>query len=500
MARGTILIADDDAAIRTVLNQALARAGYAPRATGNAATLWRWISQGEGDLVITDVLMPDENAFDLIPRVKKLRPDLPIIVMSAQNTFMTAITAAERGAYEYLPKPFDLNELVAVVSRALAEPRRKSQRLSAESSEGLPLIGRCQAMQDIYRVLARLTQTDLTVMITGESGTGKELVARALHEYGKRRNGPFVAINMAAIPRELIESELFGHEKGAFTGATARGIGRFEQAQGGTLFLDEIGDMPIEAQTRLLRVLQEGEFTAVGGRVPIRADVRIVAATHHDLRQLIRQGLFREDLFYRLNVAPMRLPPLRERNADIPALVRHFAALAVREGLPMKRLDDAAMDRLRTYRWPGHVRELENLVRRLAALYWQEVIGVGVIEAELGDSLTPSDPTETPNGEGLAGAVERHIKGYFAAHKGGLPGAGLYDRVLREIERPLIVLTLGATRGNQIRAAHLLGLNRNTLRKKIRELDIPVVRGLKYEDRNSRSRLSPIPLRCQKGS
>jgi two-component system nitrogen regulation response regulator GlnG len=313
----------------------------------------------------------------------------------------------------------------------------------------------------------------------GESGTGKELVARALHNYGKRRSGPFVAINMAAIPRELIESELFGHEKGAFTGATSRSQGRFEQAQGGTLFLDEIGDMPIEAQTRLLRVLQEGEFTAVGGRVPIRADVRIVAATHHDLRQLIRQGLFREDLFYRLNVAPIRLPPLRERSADVPALVRHFAALAVREGLPIKRLDEDAMERLRAYRWPGNVRELENLVRRLAALYSQEVIGVGVIEAELGEAPSSSDPAEAPGGEGLAAAVERHIRGYFAAHKGGLPAAGLYDRVLREIERPLIVLTLGATRGNQIRAAHLLGLNRNTLRKKIRELDIPVVRGLK---------------------
>ncbi len=299
MAKGNILIADDDAAIRTVLNQALARAGYAPRATGNAATLWRWISQGEGDLVITDVLMPDESAFDLIPRVKKFRPDLPIIVMSAQNTFMTAITAAERGAYEYLPKPFDLNELIAVVGRALAEPRRKSQRLAPESSEGLPLIGRCPAMQEIYRVLARLTQTDLTVMITGESGTGKELVARALHEYGKRRNGPFVAINMAAIPRELIESELFGHEKGAFTGAQTRHVGRFEQAEGGTLFLDEIGDMPMEAQTRLLRVLQQGEYTTVGGRTPIRTNVRIIAATNRDLQQQIDQGLFREDLFYR---------------------------------------------------------------------------------------------------------------------------------------------------------------------------------------------------------
>jgi two-component system nitrogen regulation response regulator GlnG len=256
-------------------------------------------------------------------------------------------------------------------------------------------------------------------------------------------------------------------------------MGRFEQAQGGTLFLDEIGDMPIDAQTRLLRVLQEGEFTAVGGRVPIRADVRIVAATHNDLRHLIRQGLFREDLFYRVNVAPIRLPPLRERTADIPALVRHFSALAVREGLPIKQYDEAAMEQLRAYRWPGNVRELENLVRRLAALYSQEIIGAGEVEAELSDAPVPGNATEISSGEGLSAAVERHIKDYFAAHKGGLPAAGLYDRVLREVERPLIVQTLGATRGNQIRAAHLLGLNRNTLRKKIRELDIPVVRGIK---------------------
>ena len=476
----TILVADDDRAIRMVLNQALIRLGHDVRMTGNAATLWGWVADGEGDLVITDVIMPDENGLDLIPRIKKLRPELRIIVMSAQNTLLTAVKATERGAFEYLPKPFDLRELVSVVERALTAPPEVPASLAEDDVEDqLPLIGRSPAMQEIYRVLARLMGTDLTVTIMGESGTGKELVARALHNYGKRRSGPFVAINMAAIPRELIESELFGHEKGAFTGATARGVGRFEQAQGGTLFLDEIGDMPIEAQTRLLRVLQEGEFTAVGGRVPIRADVRIVAATHHDLRQLIRQGLFREDLFYRLNVAPIRLPPLRERTSDIPALVRHFAAQAVREGLPTKRLDDAAMERLRTYRWPGNVRELENLVRRLAALYSQEMIGVGVIEGELGETPTAADPTPTSPGEGLSAAVERHIKGYFAAHKGELPAAGLYDRVLREIERPLIVLTLGATRGNQIRAAHLLGLNRNTLRKKIRELDIPVVRGLK---------------------
>jgi len=476
----TLLVADDDRAIRMVLNQALVRLGHEVRMTGTAATLWRWVADGEDDLVITDVIMPDENGLDLIPRIKKLRPELRIIVMSAQNTLITAVKATERGAFEYLPKPFDLRELVSVVERALTSPRDTVTPVPEEDTEDqLPLIGRSPAMQEIYRVLARLMGTDLTVTIIGESGTGKELVARALHNFGKRGNGPFVAINMAAIPRELIESELFGHEKGAFTGATARSMGRFEQAQGGTLFLDEIGDMPIDAQTRLLRVLQEGEFTAVGGRVPIRADVRIVAATHNDLRQLIRQGLFREDLYYRINVAPIRLPALRERSMDIPALVRYFSALAVREGLPMKRLDEAALDRLCAYRWPGNVRELENLVRRLAALYPEEVIGVDVIEAELADAATSTDPLEATGAEGLADAVERHIKDYFTAHKGGLPAAGLYDRVLREVERPLIVQTLDATRGNQIKAAHLLGLNRNTLRKKIRELDIPVVRGLK---------------------
>ncbi len=476
----TILVADDDRAIRMVLNQALIRLGHEVRLTGSAATLWRWVADGDGDLVITDVIMPDENGLDLIPRIKKIRPELRIIVMSAQNTLLTAVKATECGAFEYLPKPFDLRELVMVVERALSAPHDAPWNGSEDDAdEQLPLIGRSPAMQEIYRVIARLMGTDLTVTIMGESGTGKELVARALHDFGKRRNGPFVAINMAAIPRELIESELFGHEKGAFTGANARSMGRFEQAQSGTLFLDEIGDMPLEAQTRLLRVLQEGEFTAVGGRVPIRADVRVIAATHHDLRQLIRKGLFREDLFYRLNVAPIRLPPLRERSTDIAALVRHFSASAVREGLPPKRLDAAAMERLQTYRWPGNVRELENLIRRLAALYSQEVIGVGVIDAELGEVSGAAETVEAPGAEGLAGAVERHIRGYFAAHKGGLPAAGLYDRVLREVERPLIVLTLGATRGNQIKAAHLLGLNRNTLRKKIRELDIPVVRGLK---------------------
>jgi two-component system, NtrC family, nitrogen regulation response regulator GlnG len=478
MPAGSILIADDDAAIRTVLNQALSRAGYEVRSTGNAATLWRWVSQGDGDLVITDVVMPDENAFDLLPRIKKMRPDLPIIVMSAQNTFMTAIRASERGAYEYLPKPFDLKELTAIVGRALSEPKERPAGRVGKPDEidQIPLVGRSPAMQEIYRLLARLMQTDLTVMISGESGTGKELVARALHDYGKRRSGPFVAINMAAIPRELIESELFGHEKGAFTGANSRSSGRFEQAEGGTLFLDEIGDMPMEAQTRLLRVLQQGEYTTVGGRTPIKADVRIIAATNKDLRVLIQQGLFREDLFFRLNVVPLRLPPLRERVEDIPDLIRHFLALAEREGLPPKQIEPAAVERLKRFRWPGNVRELENLARRLAALYPQETITLAVIDNELAPPATAPLGEEARGEENLSASVERHLAKYFGGFGDRLPPPGLYHRILREIEYPLLSAALAATRGNQIRAADLLGVNRNTLRKKIRDLEIQVIR------------------------
>ncbi|MEO9899718.1 nitrogen regulation protein NR(I) [Nisaea sp.] len=478
MDNASVLIADDDQAIRTVLTQALTRIGMDVRSTGNAATLWQWVEHGEGDLVITDVVMPDENGLDLLTRIRKVRPDLRVIVMSAQNTLLTAVKASERGAFEYLPKPFDLAELVQVVRKALmARSENRVPKQAEISEEELPLIGRSPAMQEIYRVLARLMATDLTVMIAGESGTGKELVARALHDYGKRRDGPFVAVNMAAIPRELIESELFGHEKGAFTGATTRSSGRFEQARGGTLFLDEIGDMPIEAQTRLLRVLQEGEYTTVGGRSAIRVDVRIVAATHRDLRQLIRQGMFREDLFYRLNVVPIRLPPLRERKEDIPDLVRHFLALAQREGLPEKSVDGAAMQRLTAYNWPGNIRELENLVKRLVALYSEEVIGSAAIDEELLDSPADADEEASDKSENLSDAVERHLRAYFGAHGDNLPPAGLHDRILREVERPLIMLSLDATKGNQLKAASMLGLNRNTLRKKIRDLGIPVVRG-----------------------
>jgi two-component system nitrogen regulation response regulator GlnG len=283
---------------------------------------------------------------------------------------------------------------------------------------------------------------------------------------------------MAAIPRELIESELFGHERGAFTGATSRNQGRFEQASGGTLFLDEIGDMPQEAQTRLLRVLQEGEFTAVGGRQPVRANVRIIAATHRDLRSAIRQGLFREDLFYRLNVVPIRLPPLRERIEDIPLLARHFLDKARGDGLPFKSLDPAALDRLRAYRWPGNVRELENLMRRLAALHAQEVITAEALDRDLSEAAPPMEDEGTEVSEPLARAMERHIRQFLTAHEEGLVGNDIYDRVIAEVERPLIQLTLLATRGNQIKAAAMLGLNRNTLRKKIRDLEVPVVRGV----------------------
>jgi len=479
----TVLIADDDRSIRTVLTQALGRSGYQVRCTGNAATLWRWVEDGEGDLVITDVVMPDENGLDLIPRIRRLRPDLRVIVMSAQSTLMTAVKATQRGAFEYLPKPFDLRELLAVVGRALAAPSLAAPAAPAEPRDGegqqLPLIGRSVAMQEIYRSIARLTATDLTVMITGESGTGKELVARALHEHGRRRAGPFVAINMAAIPRELIESELFGHERGAFTGALNRAQGRFEQANGGTLFLDEIGDMPPEAQTRLLRVLQEGEYTLVGGRQAVKANVRIVAATHRDLRQAIRAGQFREDLFYRLNVVPIRLPPLRERVEDIPVLARHFLDKAGDAGLPPKALDTGALDLLRKHRWPGNVRELENLMRRLAALYPQEGLSADVVATELAEGAPGSSEPDAPAGpEPLAQAVERHIRQYLAAARDGLPMRDVYDQVIAEVERPLISMTLSATRGNQIKAAAMLGLNRNTLRKKIRDLNIPVVRGV----------------------
>ena len=473
-----VLIADDDRAIRTVLSQALTRAGFKIRSTGTASTLFRWIEEGEGDAVVTDVMMPDGDALDMLPLMKRRRPELPIIVMSAQNTVMTAIRAADAGAYEYLPKPFDLKELTSHLRKALSsETRESDEGLPAEgrAEEAQPLIGRSAAMQDVYRAMARLMNTDLTVMITGASGTGKELVARALHDYGRRKTGPFVAVNMAAIPRDLIESELFGHERGAFTGATARSTGKFEQARTGTLFLDEIGDMPPEAQTRLLRVLQEGEYTAVGAAGAKKTDVRIIAATHQDLRTHIREGIFREDLFYRINVAPIRLPPLTERLDDIPDLVRGFLRQAVAEGLPRKTISRDALDALRQHSWPGNVRELQNIVKRLAALCPDDIVDRATVETELSPQFDMQSGPEDRPGD-LSSLVEDYLKRYFAMHGDAIPPAGLYQSILREVEFPLITLSLAATRGNQLKAADLLGLNRNTLRKKIRELDIPIDR------------------------
>lgn len=480
MTPGTVLVADDDAAIRTVVTQALTRAGYDVRAASNAASLWRWVSEGQGNVVLTDVVLPDESGFDILPRIRAKRPNLPVIVMSARNTIMTAITASERGAYDYLPKPFDLNTLVSTVAQALEDSRKAEQasphRQLPEDNETLPIVGRSTAMQDIYRVVARMTQTDLTVMIQGESGTGKELVARALHDYSKRKALPFVAMNMAAIPRDLIESELFGHEKGAFTGAVSRYLGRFEQAHGGTLFLDEIGDMPMEAQTRLLRVLQEGEYTSVGGVRPIKTDVRIIAATHRDLQQLIGQGMFREDLFFRLNVVPLRLPPLRERTDDIPDLVAHFLHHNEKHGLPLKIFSTGAIEALKRARWPGNIRELENFVSRLCAVHVGDEISGSAVEQEFAAQKATGTARIPETYNSLSEFVENHLVQYFAGFQPNLPPDGLYQRIIQQVEVPLINTTLASTGGNQIKAANLLGINRNTLRTRIKELGLSVVK------------------------
>jgi two-component system nitrogen regulation response regulator GlnG len=473
-AEGTVIVVDDDAAIRTVVRQALLREGHAVRTTDSAAGLWKLVEEGVGDVVVTDVLLPDANGLDLVPLVAERRPDLPVIVMSAQNTLSTAVKATERGAFDYLPKPFDLKELAHSVRSALkGRQQRRAEEAAPEPGDAIPMIGRSQAMQDVYRTLARVIPTDLTVMVLGESGTGKELVAQALHNLGPRKAGPFVAINMAAIPRELIESELFGHERGAFTGANSRSTGHFEQAQGGTLFLDEIGDMPLDAQTRLLRVLQSGEFMTVGGTRPIRADVRIVAATHKDLRRLIDAGSFREDLFYRLNVVPIRLPPLRARADDIPELARHFLDRAAAEGLPRRSLDPGAVAWLQAQAWPGNVRELQNAMRRLAALSRDDLVTAAACELWIERAAAPDMSLGAGNGmRPLADASEASLSALVArwleTHvlgPGLLPPDGLYDRLLAEFEIPLLEAALRLTGGNQLRAARLLGMNRNTLRK-----------------------------------
>ncbi|HXU99969.1 MAG TPA: sigma-54 dependent transcriptional regulator [Caulobacteraceae bacterium] len=458
-----ILIADDDASIRLVLSQAFSRLSYEVRATGNVATLLKWVSEGEGDLVITDVVMPDENIFKVLPLIRKQRPKLPVIVMSAQNTLLTAVSAAELGVFDYVPKPFDLNDIVGVARRAMAPPtdgEAVKAQIRAARDERLPLIGRSAPMQDVYRTIARLVGADLTVLIQGESGSGKSLVARSLHDLGRRRDGRFVAINLGAVPREQVDAELFGNSDGV--------AGKLAEADGGTLFLDEISDMPLDSQIRLLRVF-DGAEPVVNPKTGRRSDVRVIAATNRDLRRLISQGLFREDLYFRINVAPLRLPPLRDHLDDIPDLARAFLLRANREGLPSKTIDHDALERLKRHDWPGNVRELENLMRRICALYADETITARIIERELSDRLAPTD-AEGP--VTLASLVERHLSSQFASEVDGLPPPGLYDRILAEVERPLFELTLAATRGNQVRAAEVLGINRNTLRKRILDLGI----------------------------
>ncbi|MBI1407032.1 MAG: response regulator [Caulobacter sp.] len=468
-ANKKILIADDDNSIRLVLSQAFTRLGYQVRATGNVTTLMKWVSEGEGDLIITDVMMPDENVFNVLPRIRKDRPKLPVIVMSAQNTLLTAVNAADAGAFEYLSKPFDLDEVTAAARRAMSRPldsEASKAQARALKDERLPLIGRSAPMQEVYRTIARLVGADLTVLILGESGSGKELVARALHDLGRRRDGKFVVINLAAVPRERVEAELFGRGEGD--------LGKLVEADGGTLFLDEIGDMPLDAQSRLLRVI-DGAEPAVNPKTGRPPNVRLIAATNRDLRGLIRQGLFREDLFFRLNVAPLRLPPLRDRTEDIPDLARSFLLRAAREGLPAKTIDQSALERLKTHNWPGNVRELENLIRRICALYAEEQITARIVERELQEQAPVVAGEEGP--VTLSALIERHLASYFADQPEGLPPPGLYDRILEEVERPLIRLTLAATRGNQVRAADILGLNRNTLRKKIVDLGVELTRG-----------------------
>ncbi|MEO0499304.1 MAG: nitrogen regulation protein NR(I) [Pseudomonadota bacterium] len=457
---GEVIVADDDTAIRTVVRQALQRDGHEVRTTDSLAGLSRLVDDGFGDVVITDVGLPDGDGLDGLPALVGRRPRLPVIVISAQNTLATAVRATEQGAYEYLPKPFDLNELSSVVSGAL-EDTGTPDNASEPPTDDLPLIGRSTAMQDVYRLIARVVPTELTVMVLGESGTGKELVARAVHDLGPRHTGPFVAINMAAIPRELVETELFGHERGAFTGAQARGVGRFEQAQGGTLFLDEIGDMPMEAQTRLLRVLQSGEFTTVGGTRSIRADVRIICATHQDLHGAIGRGEFREDLYYRLNVVPITLPPLRARRDDIAELSRHFFQLAEAEGLPRKTLAPDAIAALEAHDWPGNVRELQNIIRRLAALSREDVVTPAGVAEAIGDPQVAA----TAQGGDLALMVEAEAARVLA--NGTVDADGLYEAIMRRVEPPILAAALAETAGNQIKAAALLGINRNTLRARL---------------------------------
>jgi two-component system nitrogen regulation response regulator GlnG len=474
----TVLLADDDAGILTVLTRAMKAQGWEVKASDNLTDIDAWIAQGLGDVVVTDVTMPRGNGLDALARWQAKRKNLPVIVMSAHNTLLNAARAQDLGAVQFLPKPFDLAELMEALRLAIQHPAPNTQHPIegvVRISDNLVLVGKSPAMQQVFATLAKLIGNDLTVLITGESGTGKECVARALHCLSRRKEKPFIALNMAAIPRELIESALFGHERGAFTGAHQKQIGAFEQATSGTLFLDEIGDMPMEAQTRLLRVLQEQQVMPIGSSKAIATDVRIVAATHRNLRALVASGEFREDLYFRLHVVPLPLPPLRERPEDIAPLVAHFMGLAVSRGLSAKQFDSQAMALLSQQPWTGNIRELEHCIYRLCALNTPHVVRAVDVQAVLPianheSRITNHDSSSIP--QSIEDYLRAQLQRYFAAHGQGLPAPGLYDRLLVRIEKPLIEQTLRATGGNQIKAAEVLGLNRNTLRKKMRELNI----------------------------
>ena len=466
----TILLVEDDPAIALIIRETLGAECGTFASVSSIGERNAWLADHRADLIITDVVLPDGDGIDSLPGAG-VDPDTPVIVLSAQNTLDTAVRATGIGSYDYLPKPFDLEELTASVRAALERSNQPAVKADPGQADSHGLVGRAPAMQAVYRTIARLATNDLAGLILGESGTGKEVVARAIHATGLRRGGPFVAVNMAAIPRELIEAELFGHEKGAFTGATSRNAGRFEQAAGGTLFLDEIGDMPLEAQTRLLRVLQSNEYSTVGGSQALRADVRVVAATHRDMRTLVADGRFREDLFYRLNVIPVTLPPLRDRRSDIAALVRHFVDAGRHAGLPDRQFAPAAMQLLERHDWPGNVRELGNVVQRLAVLSRDTSVGARDVEAVLrdhGESATIAAPAEL-----IARAVDDWAREALSAS--GQDGA-IHGALEAIVETALLRRTLREVRGNQLEAARRLGINRNTLRKRLGQLDIDPAR------------------------
>ncbi len=448
---GTVLVADDDRTIRTVLTQALTRAGCKVHATSSLMTLMRWIEEGKGDLVISDVIMPDGNGLDALPRIGKLRPGLPVIVISAQNTIMTAIQAAEASAYDYLPKPFDLPDLMKRSARALDLKRRSAQKVQApvrEPGDDLPLVGRTAAMQALYRLVARVMNTDLAVLITGESGTGKSLIARAIHDFSDRRSQPFVVAQ--------------GSDLTGIDGPSAL----MARAKGGSLVFDEVGDYDDEAQARIVRMLD-----MFGENAP-----RVMATSQIDLTARMEGGQFRQDLFYRLGGVTLDVPSLRERVDDIPLLADHFLARGERDTGATRKMSNDARELVRAYSWPGNVRQLENTLRRLLVTSSEPEIARAEVEAVLGSQPALEPLRGGGEGEKLSASVARHLKRYFDLHGGALPPPGVYQRILKEVEAPLIEIALDATAGNQARCADLLGINRNTLRKKITDLDIRVTR------------------------